>query len=247
MWESARNNAINNDLMAIPAKIFVPHYRNLTSIKYDNWKAPIVDKDDIQCYWYWGCSGAGKSTTAREIDFVDYGKPYLKEPNQWWDHYNNEKYVLIEDFDLDNKSFCRSLKILADKWAFPGQIKGGTIKEIRPTLVVITSNYHPGQIWTTANDLQPIMRRFKVVHFRKLGLAPSETTDVKLVNNEVRAAYAPGFRPAAIRSANATITDDENLHHAPWSPIAETQSLYEAQQPDKIIYETDLDESTIII
>lgn len=54
------------------------------------------------------------------------------------------------------------MKIWADKYACTGETKGGMVPLLHEKLV-ITSNYHPRQIW--AEDevlLQAIMRRFEV-------------------------------------------------------------------------------------
>ena len=93
-----------------------------------------------------------------------YPEAYLKSCNKWWDGYRGHAVVLIEDFDRKHDVLCHHLKIWADRYPFPAEVKGSSIK-IRPQKIVVTSNYHPEDIWMNPCDLEPILRRFKVTKF----------------------------------------------------------------------------------
>ena len=110
--------------------------------------------------WYWGPAGTGKSFRARKEFPLAFDKPC----NKWWDGYNFIAPVIIEDFDKRHECLIHFLKRWADRYPFTGEVKGGTSYSIRPPSIVVTSNYHPRDIWTHDTDLSPIERRFKIVH-----------------------------------------------------------------------------------
>lgn len=145
------------------AQIAFVHARNINYI-YDQElrKRQLVDTE-AEHEWYWGASGTGKSYTARS----KYPDAYLKMCNRWWDGYVNEEFVIIEDFDGGHDGLCHHMKIWSDRYPFNAEKKGSVIK-IRPKKIIVTSNYHPSSIWTTQEDLEPILRRFKVTEFKLL-------------------------------------------------------------------------------
>jgi len=115
--------------------------------------------------WYWGKRGTGKSLAAHD-EFPD---AYLKTCNKWWCGYEMQDVVIIEEFELEHKILVHYLKKWLDIYPFQAEVKGSMIK-IRPKLIVVTSNYHPSEIW---QDLKghyyPLMRRLRVIEFRKNG------------------------------------------------------------------------------
>lgn len=166
-WEEAWECAMNDDMEGIDADIRIRCYNTLKKIRKDaSMMTKKVDSTE-QMLWFWGKAGTGKSRKARE----DYPDCYLKACNRWWDGYvpGSRNTVLIEDFDKRHDGLIHYLKIWSDRYDFPVEVKGCSMR-IRPERIVITSNYHPSQIWTEESDLGPILRRFKCVEFKTLGV-----------------------------------------------------------------------------
>lgn len=159
-WESQKRLAMEGKLDEIDPKLFLTHYRTLKVISFDH--APKqTNLERLDNYWYYGPTGVGKSRKAHE----DYPGAFLKGANKWWCDYKGEDVVLIEELDKTHACLGHHLKIWADHYVFPAEVKGGKIN-IRPKSIIVTSNWHPSEIWSEPQTLEPILRRFNLVHFR---------------------------------------------------------------------------------
>jgi hypothetical protein len=135
------------------------------------------DIDTLENEWIYGPTGTGKSRYARDL----HPNAYIKDAStQWWDGYNGEDVVIIDDLDKYHVKMGYYLKVWADHYAFPAQIKGGQMMA-RPKKIIVTSNYHPSEIWQDSTTVDPIKRRFTMIHrdlpFQAL---TSEATDEDL-------------------------------------------------------------------
>jgi hypothetical protein len=119
-------------------------------------RKPATNYLKRDCLWIWGEPGTGKTTWARHIP----GSKYMKAQTKWWDGYQGEDVVVLDDFDLKGECLSHYLKIWSDNWSFNAEIKGSSIKPSY-TKFIITSNYHPRQIWKEDTQLiSAIERRF---------------------------------------------------------------------------------------
>ena len=158
-WADAKQLAINGDFDLIDPQIFFCHYSTMKRI-YKDHQAKPADAEGVTGEWYYGPSGAGKSRDARE----NYPGSYLKMCNKWWDGYQGEDTVIIDDFDKSHSVLAHHLKIWADRYAFIAEMKGEAL-QIRPSKIIITSQYRPDQIWEDEETLDAIGRRFTLTKF----------------------------------------------------------------------------------
>lgn len=161
-WDLALSAFRQGQFDQVPTDILVRYGKGLEYASQKlNTMIPLIDTQE-RMQWYYGGTGTGKSKKARE----DNPMAYLKPCNKWWDNYQGQETVIIEDFDKNHNILVHHLKIWADRYPFPAEYKGGSTA-IRPKKIIVTSNYHPNEIWTEASDLEPILRRFHITIFHK--------------------------------------------------------------------------------
>lgn len=171
-WEMMFTAAKKGKFEKIPAKEYIRYHKAFREIYIENQKATDLPANlDMKEHflWLWGSTGNGKSYAARhEIkDRIQkmYDEPveiYLKTLNKWWDHYQGEKIVLIEEA---NPEACEHLanffKTWLDEYAFVAEAKGAIAPKIRPEYIIITSNYTIDECFPKSQDAAPLKRRLR--------------------------------------------------------------------------------------
>jgi len=197
-WENAKALAKEGKLDEIPPEMFIRYYNVFKSITKDY----AIPPNDLETpanhggygLWLYGATGTGKSFQARGR----YPGAYLKTSNnKWWDGYRDHEFVIMDDLDKKHDYMCYHLKIWADRYSFIAETKGSSII-IRPKKIIVTSNYHPSEIWDSKSDLDPILRRFTI---EKIESGTNHVVD------QVSGAYAPGFVvPPPVVAADDTMS-----------------------------------------
>lgn len=160
-WTIAREAAIEGRFEDVPDEIYIRNYSSIVAIARAHQRAP-PSRDTLACHWYWGESGSGKSSTAR-FRFPVY---YTKDLTKWWDGYQEEETVIVDDMDPFHKSMGQLFKLWGDHYAFRAESKGSS-RLIRPKRIVVTSQYSINQIWDDDNTRQAMHRRFKEEEFKR--------------------------------------------------------------------------------
>lgn len=120
-------------------------------------KPTTLDWKEPPNIWIYGPPGTGKTKSYEEGS-------YKKLINKWWDNYDNEDDVLIDDVDPDSmKYLTHHMKQWADRYPFRAEVKGGTVL-IRPQRIIVTSNYSINECFPNEQDQLAIKRRFLVIH-----------------------------------------------------------------------------------
>lgn len=116
--------------------------------------------------WIYGPPGTGKSMFVRK---ESKGDLYEKNINKWWDGYDGQPSVVIEDID---PSMCEKLahhiKVWADRYPFYAEVKQSH-QRLYPQdfKLFITSNFTIEECFPLEKDQEAIKRRFKVVKMER--------------------------------------------------------------------------------
>nr|QQL09570.1 replication associated protein [Marmot associated feces virus 1]QQL09574.1 replication associated protein [Marmot associated feces virus 1] len=137
-------------------------YRGFAGEVHNIFREVGILEGDLKNEWWYGPAGTGKSRKA----FTEYPKAYIKSLNKWWDGYSEQEVVIIDDWGPNQECLVDHLKHWADRYPFPAEIKGSSMK-IRPKKIIVTSNYSIDSCFSREEDQEAIKRRFKVTRFHK--------------------------------------------------------------------------------
>jgi len=246
-WENLRDLAVKREMTLIMEqhpKEFILHYRMLKQIGFDMSKKP--DNLEDPCgEWLYGEPGVGKSYTARREN-PDH---YVKMMNKWWDNYDGEAAVIVEDFDPNyGQSMGYFLKIWADRYAFPAEIKCHKI-DIRPKKIIVTSQYTIEACFNDANTIAALKRRFKVRNIVKMQDNDTKTkggnSEISKKSNKVKKHDEPFLAPRKKykrdAKGNFILTTPKDEYPKIGELFPKADYLEECMRQDKVIDLTSVD------
>lgn len=161
--------ATPKELIESPFSKLFARYQGFAGTVHNQFANLNVLQGDLKNYWLVGQPGTGKTKWAWD----NYPDLYVKDLNKWWDGYHGQDAVLLDDWDPRQNILTQKLKIWADRYPFRAETKGGSLMA-RPSTIIVTSNYSIEDCFENPADVLAIRRRFKVIHFRRLGDPPSE-------------------------------------------------------------------------
>lgn len=161
-WEQAWDHAKAGRIEEISADIRIRQYSAIKKIAQD-YMPPLPRLEGPCGTWIVGAAGSGKTRAVLD----QHPDAYPKPRNQWWDGYQREPIVLVDDIDIFDVRLGGKLKHWADAYPFIGESKGTSVK-IRPQRIIVTSQYKIEEIWTDQETRQALLRRFIVIE-KKLG------------------------------------------------------------------------------
>lgn len=130
-----------------------------------SWRAmlqkPRTTKTKIM--WFWGPTGSGKSQEAFRIA-QESGSFYYKEPlSKWWDGYDQQDVVIVDDYRPDFMTFAGLLRLF-DRYPLKLEFKGG-ITEFNSKTIIITTPKDPENTWSSRSqeDIAQLLRRIEHV------------------------------------------------------------------------------------
>lgn len=165
-WSEAYKAAQEGRYEDIPADIRFKHDTTIQRIRLKRLSEECPDSiEALENEWIWGPTGSGKSTTARE----ENPGAYFKMRNKWWDGYEYEPVVIIDDLDPTHEQWIQSfLKDWADHHKFRCELKGSSAC-IRPRRIIVTSQYEISQIFKDPETVAALRRRFTERHMPLIG------------------------------------------------------------------------------
>jgi RNA helicase len=226
---------------------FARYHKGFTALKSiqipkRTWKTKVL--------WYYGPTGTGKSYAANE---EAGGEAYYKMGcNKWWDGYEGQEHVVIDDFRRDCCTFSELLR-LCDQYPHRVEFKGGSCQFVAKCLW-ITANKPPKEMFVDhagkeREDLGQLLRRlYEIKHFDVLRAGPGIGSDIiqpiiprlesggegsaERDDSEQRgepSALAEGFRPYAGGDGSTPVSPDYVMEESAsdWGDLGNPDSVDE--------------------
>lgn len=157
----------------------------------------------------WGDSGTGKTHDAE----LELKSPFRKEQGPWWDGYDGQSDVLIDEFTGGHMPYGVALRVL-DKYNCSVQVKGGTVPFVA-SKIVITSNLSPVDWYSDKFDKVPLLRRLtRIIHYTRtpLGVLKTDQTATLKTQHGPTSFPVPPFSavslPQIVPSQSSTLPEE---------------------------------------
>lgn len=181
-WEESKGQGTRSDIseavdLAVSEGMRAVAFKLPTAyVKYHKGLQALLDArvdargdDDLPIvHCYWGRSGAGKTRSAmKDLRALGLGKVFKKTStmDRWWDGYNSEACVVIDEADKGYLKLADFLALLD-----PGELLvsvKGTSRQFKGMHIICTSNKHPKDWYpnVTPDERAGMVRRFtSIVH-----------------------------------------------------------------------------------
>lgn len=162
-WAGQRDLAEQGRFRECHPRLYLTQYKHLEAAYHrfrDQFKFDYITHKNI---WIWGASRLGKTRSVWEQYPLAFHKPLTK----WWCNYNYDDVVVLEDIDCSHDKMLWYVKNWTDGKDFRGESKQQGARSMRPKLVVVTSNFHPSDIWLRERDSDPVIKRFDIYEFKE--------------------------------------------------------------------------------
>lgn len=125
-----------NDIKIEYPEFYCRYHRGLEKLNIDMglvWR-------DVEVHWLWGPAGCGKTRSV-----IDKKDVFKIDELMWWDGYNKENIILIDDVDYESFEKRRFMLNLLDGYRLRLSVKGGFVYA-HWLVVYITSNWNPERL-----------------------------------------------------------------------------------------------------
>lgn len=156
--------ATPTDIMDLFPAYYIPNRTSINQIYNEiqertYGKLPIVK----EVHWFYGDTGSGKSFKALRENLTMAYVPNFGNSGTWFDNYNGEEVLFLDDLRAHNIPYNKLLQIL-DVQPFKCEGKGIQGMYARWKKIVITCPYHPSEfysenVYKEQNDIDQVLRR----------------------------------------------------------------------------------------
>lgn len=196
----AKTNADIQSIVESESSMIFGLHKTMQDIReYRNLTVQQKEHEHARGIWIQGPPGCGKSHLSRKGPWLNPGETvYLKPQNKWWDLYQTERVVVLEDLDMaGGQTLGHYLKIWSDKWPFAAEAKGSVVKP-EFDYFIVTSNYSIEEIFgpDTADSakvqkqkqvlVEAIKRRFLLINMN------TKEQGEYLINSDIQDLPLPG-------------------------------------------------------